>query len=67
MPEFSCQLCDYITHIKCNYIKHTNSRKHQAMAELLPHLDLPPTELERLRIENKRLKEQIADLRRLLG
>jgi hypothetical protein len=37
------------------------------MAELCPHLDLPPTELERLRLENKRLKEQIADLRRLLA
>lgn len=59
MPTFECKLCEYSTLVKCNYMKHVETKKHMQMAELLPHLDLPPTELERLRLENKQLKQQI--------
>ena len=26
---FTCQICNYSTKIKCNYIKHLNTKKHK--------------------------------------
>ena len=28
MKYFECIECDYKTHIKCNYVRHINSKKH---------------------------------------
>ena len=30
---YRCELCDYETKIKANYLKHTTSKKHKRMCE----------------------------------
>jgi hypothetical protein len=71
MPTYSCECCDYSTHIKTLYTRHTSTTKHQNNINKPPIEGVATTKeivgtLEMLCEEIVNLKKDNAEIRRAL-
>jgi len=62
MPVYKCNFCDFSTEIKTHYQRHLGTKKHQQYEEICQRPPDPPTEIERLRKQNKWLCEKNKEL-----
>ena len=55
---FACKICKYTTDIKCNYIKHLNTKKHkkrneQLLENMVPKANMRRHELHRCKVNKE--------------